>query len=125
MEKYTFTIYGRLDALNEYTKACRGSWQHGSEMKKKNEKRCMDAIQRDLPNLHLDKKVNLHFLWIEQNRKRDKDNISSFGRKCIQDALVKTGVLQNDGWDNVEGFRDSFAVDKNNPRIVVTLETIC
>lgn len=29
-----FTIPGRLDGLNEYTKACRGNCYSGAEMKK-------------------------------------------------------------------------------------------
>lgn len=53
--------------------------------------------------------------------RRDKDNISAFGRKVIQDALVKAGYLLNDGWDNIEGFEDHFYVDAKQPRIVVEI----
>lgn len=120
---YKFIIEGRLNALNEYTKACRSSWQAGYSMKHKNEKKCINAIQKCFNDLEIHQKVNIHYLWIEKNRRRDKDNVSSFGRKCIQDALVKTGVLLNDGWKNIGDFTDSFAVDKDNPRIEVTLET--
>lgn len=49
------------------------------------------------------------------------DNISSFGRKVIQDALVTMGVLQNDGWKEITGFQDEFFVDKHNPRIEVEI----
>lgn len=52
------------------------------------------------------------------------DNISSFGRKVIQDALVKTHVLQNDGWNEIIGFRDDFYIDKENPRVEVEIEVI-
>ena len=64
----------------------------------------------------------MRYLWVEKNRRRDKDNISSFGRKVIQDALVKMGVLRNDGWENIEGFSDNFAVDKGKPRIEIEIE---
>ena len=50
------------------------------------------------------------------------DNISSFGRKVIQDALVDCGVLKNDGWKNISGFTDMFFVDSQNPRIEVILK---
>ena len=47
---------------------------------------------------------------------------STFGRKDIQDTLVKMGALKNDGWENIEGFSDSFAVDKGKPRIEIEIE---
>lgn len=52
------------------------------------------------------------------------DNVSSYGRKVIQDALVKSGVLANDGWANIIGFTDEFAVDKMHPRIEVEIEEV-
>ena len=69
----------------------------------------------------LEKPVFMEYLWVEPNRRRDLDNISSFGRKVIQDALVDTGVLKNDGWKHVVGFSDKFDVDKENPRIEVLI----
>ena len=39
----------------------------------------------------------------------------------IQDELVKSRILQNDGWANIIGFSDSFAVDKQDPRIEVRI----
>ncbi len=59
--------------------------------------------------------------WHEPNQKRDKDNISSFGRKVIQDALVRAKVLHNDGWKDIVGFEDRFYTDRKNPRIVVEI----
>lgn len=38
------------------------------------------------------------------------------------DALVETGVLRNDGWSEIEGFSDDFALDPKNPRVEVTIE---
>ena len=66
--------------------------------------------------------VIMHYTWFEPNQKRDKDNVSSFGRKIIQDALVKSGYLPGDGWQQIVGFTDSFEVDKKNPRIEVEFE---
>ena len=63
-------------------------------------------------------------IWYEKNKKRDLDNISSFGRKVIQDALVDNGTLKNDGWENVVGFSDTFYIDKDNPRIEVIITEI-
>ena len=65
--------------------------------------------------------VWMGYTWYERSRRRDKDNISSFGRKVIQDGLVKAGVLKNDGWAQIDGFSDSFKVDAKNPRIEVEI----
>lgn len=67
----------------------------------------------------------MHYRWIERDRRRDKDNIAAFGRKVIQDALVRMKALRNDGWNNIEGFSDEFAVDKKKPRIEVTIVSAC
>ena len=66
--------------------------------------------------------VTMHYTWVERDRRRDKDNISSFGRKVIQDALVAMGALRNDGWANIDGFTDSFSVDPDDPRIEIEIE---
>lgn len=36
----------------------------------------------------------MRYRWFEKDRRRDLDNVSSFGRKVIQDALVECGVLK-------------------------------
>ena len=60
--------------------------------------------------------------WYCEDRRKDKDNISSFGRKVIQDALVRAKILKNDGWKQIIGFEDHFEIDRKNPRIVVEIE---
>ena len=42
----------------------------------------------------------------------------------IQDALVKAGVISNDGWQEIVSFEDRFGVDKVNPRVEVIIETV-
>jgi len=34
---------------------------------------------------------------------------------------VLVGILDNDGWKNIKGFTDDFAVDKGSPRIEVVI----
>ena len=81
-------------------------------------------IYQQLRGVKIDKKVRIDYIWYEKNKKRDLDNISSFGRKVIQDALVDNGTLKNDGWENVIGFSDTFYIDKDNPRIEVIITEI-
>lgn len=121
---YKLIIKGRLDGQNEYIRACRTSPYKGSDMKHDNEAKVMQAIYEQFGRLRIQKPVIMRYAWYEKNTRRDLDNISSFGRKVIQDALVKTKILQNDGWANIKGFLDRFYVDKENPRIEVEIEVI-
>lgn len=118
---YLLIIHGRLDNLNDYTTACRTNQYKGSAMKRKNEEIVLQEIYSQFGRLRITKPVRMHYTWYEKDRRRDLDNVSSFGRKVIQDALVKSKVLQNDGWNEIKGFSDEFYVDGKNPRIEVLI----
>ena len=120
--KYLLIIHGRLDNLNDYTKACRTNPYKGSQMKKQNETKVLQEIYSQFGRLRITQPVRMKYIWYEPNTRRDLDNISSFGRKVIQDALVASKVLSNDGWNNIKGFSDEFYVDTKNPRIEVLIE---
>ena len=113
------TIPGRLPGLNEYTDACRTNPRAGARMKQQAQELVMWHILSQIRRCKFTKPVFLLFTFYEQDRRRDHDNVSSFARKVIQDALVKAGTLQDDGWDQVTGYLDKFAIDKKKPRIVV------
>ncbi|WP_368200622.1 RusA family crossover junction endodeoxyribonuclease [Agathobacter rectalis] len=119
--EYLLIIPGRLNNLNDYISAERANRYKGAQMKADNEAVVKAAITRSLRGVYIQKKVRMEYLWVEKNQRRDLDNISSFGRKVIQDELVKSRILQNDGWANIIGFSDSFAVDKQDPRIEVRI----
>lgn len=119
--EYLLIIPGRLNNLNDYISAERADRYKGAQMKADNEAVVKAAITRSLRGVRIQKKVRMEYLWVEKNQRRDLDNISSFGRKVIQDELVKSRILQNDGWANIIGFSDSFAVDKQDPRIEVRI----
>lgn len=122
--KHRFVIDGKFPGMNQWIKAQNNNRYLGAEMKKTNQLKAMAAIQFYLEDLKIENPVVIHYEWYEPNRKRDLDNIAGFGHKVIQDALVETQVLQNDGWLNILGFDDVFFVDKDHPRIVVELEEI-
>lgn len=111
-------IPGILPGCNEYINAQRRGRQLGARLKRETEERILWSIRQQLRGVRFDVPVVMHYLWVEKNRKRDKDNIA-FARKFVQDALVKSGVLRNDGWGEIVGFSDAFAVDKKNPRVEV------
>lgn len=122
--RYTLIIHGRLDNLNDYIKACRTNQYKGAHLKAKNENKVQAEIYEQLGRLRITNPVRMTYRWYEKDRRRDLDNVSSFGRKVIQDALVDTGVIQNDGWKEITGFSDEFYVDKKNPRIEVEIEEV-
>ncbi|MGC4018372.1 MAG: hypothetical protein QM793_03515 [Muricomes sp.] len=121
---YTLIIPGRLNNLNDYITACRANRYKGAKLKGNNEAIVLQAIYSQFGRLRLSKPVYIKYRWYEPDRQRDKDNISSFGRKVIQDALVQSKVLQNDGWKEITGFCDDFFVDRKNPRIEVEIREI-
>lgn len=75
-------------------------------------------------DVRIETPVFMEYLWVEPNRRRDLDNVSSFGRKVIQDALVQCGVLKDDGWRYVVEFSDRFEVDRETPRIEILIKEI-
>lgn len=117
--EYLLTIPGKLPGLNDYIAVERTNRHKGAKVKADNGKYVAAAIWQCLRGVRIENSVFMEYLWVEPSRRRDKDNISSFGRKVIQDALVNTGVLKDDGWKYVVGFPDRFEVDKTNPRIEV------
>ena len=119
--EYLLIIPGTLNNLNDYIAAERANRHKGAKMKADNSNIVSVAIKKYLRYVKINKPVEMHYCWYEPNKRRDKDNISSFGRKVIQDALVQCGVLKDDGWKYVVGFSDSFEVDKENPRIEVRI----
>ena len=65
--------------------------------------------------------VTLLYLWKEPNKRRNPSNIVAGGRKFIEDALVRAGILHNDGWKEILEFTDHWIVDKKQPGVRVTL----
>ena len=116
------TIPGRLDGLNQYTRACRSNPHAGAQMKEKNQESVMVAIWQQLKGERMDDPVYVYFTWYERDSRRDIDNVSGFGHKVILDALVRCGVLPDDSQKYVRGLSDTVVVDKRNPRIEVLIE---
>ena len=116
---YTYVIPGRLGGANEAINAARTNKYAGAKEKHSETQRCaLAAIAGKVPRIQ--KPILVHFHWFEPSKRRDLDNIR-FGAKYILDGLQESGRLPNDGWDWVRGMSDTFSVDKDNPRVEVTL----
>ena len=97
----------RLPSLNEYIKASKvikGKWNAGNQMKQDVQADIMFYLNK-LPRF--EKPIKIHFHWVEENKKRDLDNVC-FAKKFILDAMVKAGKLKNDNRKYVNGFEDTF-----------------
>lgn len=122
MATYKFEIDKRLMGLNEYTKANRINKIVGNLAKRKEQDYIGWCIKQQLGNLHIDKPVKGKFTWIEENKRRDLDNIC-FAKKFILDALVEMKVLKDDNRKIVTSFVDEFKyADKS--KVIVELEEI-
>ena len=115
---YKATIEMKLPSLNEYVNVCRTNPYKASKFKKDLE-RDIGYFLQTLPSF--DKPVKIHFHWIEQNRRRDLDNVAA-AKKFILDAMVKVGVLTNDNRKCVAAFTDTFSYDKEAKVVVEIME---
>ena len=122
MASKVFIIEGQLAGLNEYINAERTNRILGATLKKAQEGKIRFAIQQQLEGWSTAKPVEIDILWIEPNRRRDKDNIV-FAKKFIFDAMVRERVIPNDGWKNIVRFTD-FVDVSDEPKIVVTVSEV-
>ena len=106
----------RMPGLNDYVDACRSNKYAGAVMAKKWKMMVSSIVgaKKQYDRVYVD------FLWVEQNKKRDPDNIV-FAKKFILDGLVDAGLIKKDGWAQISGFSDRWMVDKDNPGVRVTV----
>ena len=91
---------------------------HAHKQRKKWKKHVMFTVG-GLPKF---KKIWITYTWVENNKKRDLDNIAGF-KKIINDALVGSGIIKNDGWRHIAGWTDSFKFSKEHPPgVFITLK---
>ena len=120
MAEYIFTVPYTLIGLNEYINECRRNKYVGANLKREIEHDLFYIIKKEFRSLKIYKPVIIEYLWVEKDKRRDKDNIA-FAQKFVQDALVMAGILKNDGWNEIKGFTHDFAVDKKNPRVEIRI----
>lgn len=119
--KAKLVIPGRLPGLNKYIEAERSNRHAAAQMKREAQQGVEWIVRAQLRGVRFTRPVWMHYRWFELDRRRDKDNVSAFGRKVIQDALVSAKVLKNDNWACIDGFSDEFCVDRKRPRIEVEI----
>lgn len=119
MAKVICEIPFRLPSLNEYIRVCRTNPYKASKYKKDLENDIGIFINH-IPVF--DKPIKIHFHWVEENKKRDLDNICA-SKKFILDAMVKFGKLANDNRKCVTAFTDTFSYDKES-KVILEIEEV-
>ena len=104
----------RLPSLNEYIRECRGNKYSANTMKQRLERDIGFYLKR-LPEFK--KPIRIDFEWVEENKKRDPDNID-FAKKFILDAMVKYGKIKNDNGNYIAGFKADFSYAKESKVIL-------
>ena len=129
MAQYKFVIKGiyynknrTFPDLNDYLHECGRHPQLGGKLKRDYQIIAVNAIRKQLGRAKAEKPIQIHYAFYEADMGRDKGNIFSFADKVIEDALQKAGFLKNDNWVWIDRILSpDFYVDKDNPRIEVTL----
>lgn len=123
MENLKLVYEGRLPGLNEFLNTCKGGTRRGNALKKNTDVKLIKAFKSQVKNIDKPLKgcYDIDFIWFEQNRMRDHDNVCS-AKKFILDAIVKSNILPDDGWKYVGDFIDVFGVDQERPRIEIILK---
>lgn len=106
----------KLPSLNEYIRACRTNHYMAAKFKRDIEE-SLEPYIRELPVF---RKVKIHFHWIENNKRRDLDNICA-AKKFILDAMVKYERLSNDNRKCVVSFTDTFDYAKTS-KVILEIE---
>lgn len=119
MATQVFTIDGELPGLNEIIDAAKASTQKYARIKRE----CHWMVAAGARGIKPVERVDVAVTWYCKNRRKDKDNIAA-GIKYILDGLQECGVLENDGWKQINDITHKFAVDELNPRVEVELTEV-
>lgn len=106
-------------SFNGYVDMCRRNRFQSAKYKKSIEDE-IGLFIKSLPKF--ENPVRIHFHWIEENRRRDLDNIC-YAKKFILDALVKFGKLKDDNSKCVTAFTDSFGYGKET-KVIIDIEEV-
>lgn len=116
----TVTIYEKLPSLNEYVRECRTNPYQAAKYKRETESMVSIYLAR-LPVFK--NPIVIHFTWVEENHRRDLDNICGGGRKFILDSMVKLGKIPDDSHRYIKGFTDKFVYAKK-AKVILEIEEV-
>lgn len=120
MKDITFFIPHRLPGLNEVTEANRKNPHAGAKLKKEWTDICMIYAQKT--GVQFTTPVEVCFLYLEPNRKRDPDNIVS-AKKFILDGMKEAGMIPQDSQKYIKRFgQDDWDVAEKGEQVGVWVQ---
>lgn len=118
-------INARLPGLNDFYNLAKG--RKGMYMANNKKQEVEEMIAYTALNQVKDRPIKspvaIEYHWVEPNKRRDLDNIA-FAKKFINDALVKIGILEGDGWRDIKALKDTFAFESRNPRVEILIREL-
>lgn len=78
----------------------------------------------NLKGKRIEKPIIIHYRFYVENKMHDRMNTASAFIKSFEDALQKCRIICNDGYDDVLTPALYFEVDRQNPRVEVTIEVV-
>lgn len=127
--EYRFTIKNFDSGLNELLNGVHYDYKRRTVVnyeKAKWERVMMQQIRMipSLKNVKFKPPIAIHYDIFAKDKRHDRMNIGSAADKVLQDVLQKAGLLDNDSWDNVVDISFKYYLDRQNPRIEVTITEI-
>jgi hypothetical protein len=112
--------------MNEIINAKGNRYQSGYNAYSALKKKWSGIISHAARNQHFEKVEWGHFSYyfLEPNRRRDPSNFASGGIKLIEDALQDCDLLSGDGWKNIRSVTPFWDVDKDNPGVMLVVDTL-
>ena len=109
-------IPGKLISLNEYINAERRNRFIAAKIKKETTDKCM----RHFLGYKFKTPIQLSFLWVQKNKRKDIDNVS-FAKKFIIDGMVKAEAIPNDGQKFITAFRGEKFIQGDVEAVIVKI----
>ena len=126
--EYHVTVKGFKSGLNELLSG--KVYDHRTKryrniIKNRNDALCMKFINlSNLKGKRIEKPIIIHYRFYVENKMHDRMNTASAFIKSFEDALQKCRIICNDGYDDVLTPTLYFEVDRQNPRVEVTVEVV-
>jgi len=115
------TLIGEFTDLNTYVNAERSNRFIGAKIKRENNDNVLRQLT--LKEVVTEYPVRMTYKWFTKDLRKDPSNVA-FAIKYIEDALVTKGILRNDTRKEICEICHKFDLDKNNPRVEITIEHV-
>lgn len=110
------TIPGEFPTMNQIIAKSKQHYAVYAKMKKK----YTELVISHAAGMDTIGKADFVFTWYCKDKRKDPDNIAT-GIKFLLDGLVEAGVMEGDGWGQVNSLTHTFQVDKNFPRVEIEI----